>query len=316
VPVLQLVHRFRGRLLRESPRADAWESALLDLRQAIALEPRGSTAPELAEDHFRCGQVLQRLKRYPEARAAFEAALTVPSSHAGDHLRRGEILLALERHDEAGRAFDQYLLQVEKGKEVPAVYRLRGLARAWLLDYAGAVEDYTRALGTTRDAALLALRGQAYLFQDALKPALHDFQEALAIDRANGDAYNGRGFVRARLGQYRRAVADANQALDCAPGNQRNPRLLCNAARVFAQAVGWIDAERGQSTRPVLEERSAYQDRAVRLLRQALELQPPGEGRAFWQKIIVPDRALDPIRRPGSGYRELEAEYGRVSAKL
>jgi serine/threonine protein kinase/tetratricopeptide (TPR) repeat protein len=311
VPALQLVYRSRGRLLRESPRADEWESALLDLRQAIALEPPGSTAPELAEDHFRCGQVLQRLNRYPEARAAFEAALTVPSRHAGDHLRRGEILLALERHEEAVGAFDKYLLQVEKGREAPAVYRLRGLARAWLLDYAGAVEDYTRALGVARDPALLALRGQAYLFQDALTPALHDFQEALSIDRANGDAYNGRAFVHARRGQYRQAVADANQALDCAPENARDPRLLCNAARVFAQAAGGIDAERGRSTRPVLEERSTYQDRAVRLLRQALELQHPGERRAFWRKIIVPDRALDPIRRPGSGYRELEAEYGR-----
>jgi tetratricopeptide (TPR) repeat protein len=316
VPVLQLVYRSRARLLRESSQADDWESGLLDLRQAIALEPRGSTAAELAEDHFRCGQVLQRLKRYPEARAAFEAALTVPPTHAGDHLRRGEVLLALERHDEAVRAFDQYLRLVEKGREAPVAYRLRGLGRAWLLDYAGAIEDYTRALGTARDPELLALRGQAYLFQDALTPALHDFEEALRIDPANGDAYNGRGFVRARLGQYRGAVADADRALECAPENVRNPRLLCNAARVFAQAAGRIDAERGRSARPVLEERSVYQDRAVRLLRQALELQPAGERRAFWRKIIIPDRALDPIRGPGSGYRELEAEYGRVSANL
>src|SRR5262249_28664543 len=159
--------------------------------------------------------------------------------------------------------------------ESPDLYRARGLARAWRLDYAGAVEDYTRALDVRRDSRTLALRGWVYLVQESPTPALHDFQAAIDLDPANGDAYSGPGYARVRLGRYRRGVADAEKALACGP--EQNPRLLCSAARVFAQAVGRIDAERDRPGLQTLEERSGYQDRALQLLRRAVELHRPGE---------------------------------------
>jgi tetratricopeptide (TPR) repeat protein len=304
-PALQLVYRARARFHREANDAEA---ALSDLRRAIALEPPGSQAPELAQDHLECGRIWLRLKRHAEALTAFEAALAVRPDLTDAYRGRGEALLALERSPEAVRAFDEYLLRVGKGKASPEAYRLRGMARAWLLDYAGALDDYTRALEFRRDAPTLVLRGWAYLLQESPALALHDFQEAIDLDPANGDAYSGRGYAHVRLGQYRPAVRDAEKALAC--GAENSPRLLCNAARVFAQAVGRIDGERDRAGRQSLEERSGYQDQALQLLRRAVELQAPAERRTFWRKIIAADTALLPIRG-SQGYRQLEAETAR-----
>jgi serine/threonine protein kinase/Tfp pilus assembly protein PilF len=303
--VVQVLYRTRAGL---HERRKDLDSALSDLQRAIDQEPRPGKSSQLAEDHAKRGQLLQQLGKYRDAVTAYEAALKVRPTLASAHLGRGEALLKLEEYKEAGRAFDEYLRHVEKGKESPDVYRARGMTRAWLLDYPGAVEDYTRALGSRRDAPTLVLRGWAYLFQESPAVALRDFQEAIDLDPNNGEAYGGRGYAHVRLGQWRRGVADAEKALACGP--EQSPRLLCTAARVFAQAVGRIDAERDRAGRQSLEERSGYQDQAVRLLRRAVELHPRAERRTFWRKIIAADDALLPIR--GSpGYTQLEAEFAR-----
>jgi tetratricopeptide (TPR) repeat protein len=305
--VLQTLYRTRAGL---HERRNDRKAALLDLRRAIDQEPRASRSPQLAEDHVRCGRLLHDLGKYQDAVTAYDAALKVQPTLAAAHLGRCEALLALERYDEVVRSLDEHLPGAEKVQERARWYRVRAMVRAARREYAGAVEDYTRALDCRRDAATLTLRGWAYLFQDALTPALHDFREALELDPKNGTAYGGRGYALVRRGRYRQGVEDAETALACRPENRREPRLLCNAARVFAQAVGWMDAERGHSTRQALEERAAYQDRALQLLRTALETKAAGERRTFWRKIIAADTALGPIR--GSpGYRQLEAEYAR-----
>src|SRR3712207_7677552 len=43
--------------------------------------------------------------------------------------------------------------------------------------------------------------------------------------------------------------------------------------------------------------RGHYQDRAVQLLRQAIDLTPAAQRGTFWRMTIAPDAALDPIRR-------------------
>jgi tetratricopeptide (TPR) repeat protein/tRNA A-37 threonylcarbamoyl transferase component Bud32 len=312
--VLQLLYRTRAGLHAQQ---DDWGAELIDLRLAIAQEPRDSKSPELAEDHVRCGRLLLRPGRYPDALTAFEAALKVQPTLAAAQLGRCEALLGLERYEDMVRSLDEHAPRPDKLEEPAKLYYLRGVARACRRDYAGAVEEYTRALvgrldSRTLNSRTLVLRGGAYLFQDALKPALHDFQEALKLDPNNGDAYNGRGYARVQLGQYRQGTADANKAVTCELG--KSPALLCNAARVFAQAVGQIDAKPGRPTRQDLAERAGYQDRALKLLREAVKeavkLERPGERGTFWRKRIAADHDLRPIRE-SLGYRQLDAEYGR-----
>jgi tetratricopeptide (TPR) repeat protein len=206
----------------------------------------------------------------------------------------------LKHYDEAIAAFDEYL---EHGEPDASVYEARGLARARRDDLAGALADYGQALGLEPGSSRLhAERGWAYLVAGALKLAADDFDHAVRLDPTNADAYAGRGSARARLGQYRAAVADAAEALQKGP---RTSRHLYNVARIFAQAVEGLDAER--SPLPAL--RAHYQDQAVRWLRGALDVVPAGQRAAFWRDYVQADGALNPIR-PSEGYRQLAAQYG------
>ena len=118
---------------------------------------------------------------------------------------------------------------------------------------------------------------------DAPKLALRDFELAIELDPKNGDAYSGRGFVRASMGRYREAVQDAAEAFGLGP---TSPRLLYNAARIYAQCPG------------------PYRERAIPLMiEKALSLLPAQERRPFWSTHIRSDAALATLRRHPSFIR-------------
>jgi len=121
---------------------------------------------------------------------------------------------------------------------------------------------------------------------DAPKLALRDFELAIELDPKSGDAYNGRGFVRASLGRHREAIEDAVEALRQGPSS---PRLLYNAARIQAQCPG------------------PGPKRALELIQQALCLLPAEERQAFWSTHIRTDSALAALRRYPS-FERLDAE--------
>ena len=102
-------------------------------------------------------------------------------------------------------------------------------------DYAGATDDYTRALLIKPDWDIQTHRGWAYFFAEAPGLALRDFDEAVRLNPANVDAYVGRGLARVSLGQTEDAVADADEALRRDPAA---PEMLHNIACIFAQAAG------------------------------------------------------------------------------
>ncbi len=174
----------------------------------------------------------------PKALAAFEAAVKVVPDYEDAHRLSLSLLLKLKRYDDVVRSCD---VLAARGKPSAATYELRGLARAELKDFAGAIEDLTNAMALRPDRAdLLTRRGLLYIVADAPKLALHDFEAAISLDAANGDAYNGRGAARLRLGQHREAVADAEKAL--ALGDPTAQRFY-NAARVYALAAVAAAAE-------------------------------------------------------------------------
>jgi tetratricopeptide (TPR) repeat protein len=188
------------------------------------------------------------------------------------------------------------------------VYRTRGLIRARLGNYPGAIADYDQALTLAPDPATYAHRGWTYLATDAPRLALPDFEEAIRLDPESGDAHNGRGYSRVRLGLYREAVEDAKTALRLGP---TSPRLSWNAARIYAQAAGKLDADAARRDRKAVGLRSQYEQRAVHLLRQALDLTPAPARAAFWRDCIGADKvALNPIRR-SPAFAQMAAEYSR-----
>ena len=186
---------------------------------------------------------------------------------------RAETLFRLGRFDLVIEAFDAYL---QTGKPLESVYRGRGLARAELGQYPGAIDDFTKALELHPTSAAQAYRGWTHLVVDSPKLALRDFELAIELDPKNADAYNGRSFARAKLGRHSEAVQDVAEALRLGPPSAR---LYYNAARALAQCP------------------SPYPRRAVDLIRQAIGSLPAAERRAFWASHIEKDPAFAVLRK-------------------
>ena len=267
-PGLAHLYRLRARLRLERNEP---APALADFDQAIQRE--NTNSPYRVDDHVERGRLLLSGAKYAESLKSFDAALALQRDHSLGQRLRAEALFRLGRFDEVIKAFDRYL---ETGKPQEPVYRGRGLARAELGQYPGAIEDFTKALELHPTSAVQAYRGWTHLVVDAPKLALRDFELAIELDPDNGDAYNGRGFVRARLGRHREASQDAAEALRQGP---TSPRLLFNAARIYAQCPGH------------------YRERALELIENALSLVPTDERRAFWSTHVRADAALATLRR-------------------
>jgi tetratricopeptide (TPR) repeat protein/tRNA A-37 threonylcarbamoyl transferase component Bud32 len=277
------------------------EAALADLAKALVVEP-GRPAAAAAEDRLECGRILHRRKDYKGAVAAYDAAVALQPQHVKAHRLRAEALLELDSPAEALRSLDACL---KYGPPDADVFRARAAVRMRLGDYPGAQTDYTRALEMAPDAATYEARGWAYLVAEAPALALRDFEEVIRRDPKRGDAYGGRGYARAALGQARAAAADAETALRLGPAS---PRLLYNAARVYARAAPGLAAE-ARDRRSAAAIQDSSEERAVQLLRQALEAQPPAEGARFWRAYVQNDAALRPLRAAAE-FRQLAARYG------
>jgi tetratricopeptide (TPR) repeat protein/tRNA A-37 threonylcarbamoyl transferase component Bud32 len=265
-------------------------AALDDLDQAIRVRP-------LAESFALRGQVLQQLEQFAEAAAAYQEALQItPADPIG--FSRGEIhdlraraLAAIEQFPEARHALD--LAIAESEHPAAEVYRLRGIVRAKVGDFPGAVEDYTHAISLAPDDPLsYEYRGRVYLIQEAFGPAWDDFGKAISLNPAGGEAYNGRAYIHARRGKPMEAIRDAEEALRRERRrNGETAHLLWTAAMVHGLAVGALDADhqRGKLQGGRIPEQ--YRARAVELLRQAVNLIPTEKRAAFWRSNVQPEAA-------------------------
>jgi serine/threonine protein kinase/Tfp pilus assembly protein PilF len=299
------LYRERARLYLERSDRDA---ALADLRRAIELEQPSGNFVQLASDYVERGRILYAGARDEEAVEACTAGLKASRDYAAGYLVRAKALARLSRYDEAARDLDEC---VKRGSATAEALHRRGLVREKLHNWAGAVDDYTRALAITPDAATYADRGWVHLLvSQSPRLALPDFQAALEHDPSRGDAYSGRGFARAWLGQFPQALADAEEALARGP---RTPRMLYNTARIFATAEGQLELDPKLRARHGLI-RGNYKDRAVVLIRASLVARSAAERAQFWQDIVKRDAALDPIRQT-QAFRRLEQDCARKSAE-
>lgn len=297
-------HRARVHQLRGEPAA-----ALSDLRQARECDPLGPTSPVVLEDRCQEGRILLQEKQYAAAVDALDAALALKSDHAPAHRLRAEALLQLERFAEAIESLDHYFARDRELRQSTApTYLARGLARVKIGQAAEAVEDFSQALELQPgDATARLHRGWAYVSLESPTLALSDFEAVLRLDSGNADALNGRGYAQVRLGNHRAAVQDAEESLRLGP--KQDARLRYNAARVFAQAALRVELE-GTLARPT---RLRYQERALVLLREAIEAVPAEQRAVFWWRTVHPDAALNPIRR-SSAFAELGERFPRPAS--
>ncbi len=281
--------------------AELRAAALADLRQAISLEPEGSTV--LADLHAEVARLLLFEKRFEETLAACDASLRIDPKNFEVQRFRIVALLELKRYDQAVQACDECLTVARKS---PDLLGLRGSAKSKRSDFTGAIEDYTLALAARPgDPAFHSRRGWAYLVTGAYQLARSDFEEAIRLDPAGGEAYSGRGSALAALGLYREAVRDAEESLR---HGDAEAHMVYNAARTMAQAAQSAAREPRPRGKPDLNAIRAFQDRAIALLRRAIEETAPETRSAFWHNVVQPDPALTSIRRL-SEYARLAETY-------
>jgi serine/threonine-protein kinase len=297
---------YRARALLEQRRGRP-AAALTDLDEAIRLVPHEKPSLELARYHFERGAILFLSDRFRPALQALDDSLAVRLSRsasvpkaerdrlsANTHLLRAQVLLKLNDYKNARAAFDAYLTF---GPATAKVWRQCAAVDLILQDYQTVLEDCSRALGLEQDADSFYLRGCAYLHFHVPKSAVRDFEEALRLRPEHAEARVWRGLARIEIGDIRRGVEDARQAVKQSP---RSAAVTWCSARVFARACA---AERDS-----LE----YEAEALRLLRQAIELLPTlEEQRAFWSSKVQRDGALSPIRS-NAAFQALERRFGQA----
>jgi tetratricopeptide (TPR) repeat protein len=279
--------------------------AAADLDQAIRLEPPGS--PLRAADHTRRARLFQRDGREQEALAACATALEInPDLLEADRLRV-DVYRKLNRYGELLRSCDDLL---SRDKPSAVIFDLRGLAKANLGDYEGAIEDQTLAIALQPgNAALLARRGAHYLVAGAPRLALRDIQEAIRLDGSDPDAYLGRGLALAALNQPREAVADAAKALGM---SEPTPARLYSAARIHALAAIAETAEVRKTGQKGAMLATRNQDQAVKLLAEWLKRLPPA-ARSVSIDNLLRDPAMATLRHR---LRSLELAAGVPTSEL
>jgi tetratricopeptide (TPR) repeat protein/tRNA A-37 threonylcarbamoyl transferase component Bud32 len=284
-PALALLHHHRARVRGELGQRDA---ALADCDEALRQAPS-------ADVHVERGRLLYECQRYEEAVRAYDAALKRQRDLPAAYLGRARALLEQRHFEEAAADLDHYLKR-PSAQDLADVYVLRGLTRAGLKNYPGAIDDYTVALNLRPDSTTFAYRGWVRVVVEDWSQALADFSQAIDRKKDNGDAYNGRGLVQARQGQCRKALDDARRSAEHEPADRREKcRWLCGRAHVYAQVAAALARSRSADGSG-LAAPLACKDHALKLLRQALDLNPAEERAAFWRDYIQPDPWLKPLR--------------------
>jgi eukaryotic-like serine/threonine-protein kinase len=251
--------------------------------------------------HVERARNLLRDGNVAEALRACETALALnPNATTGEEIR-GRALLALKRFEDAEAALDRFL--ATKSNPGADTFLARGQARMRQGKFADAVDDYTRALEKRPDAEIYQHRGWAHFFADAGKLALRDFSKAIELDSEPADAYVGRGLARVMLGDYRAAVADADQARD---RELADPEMTHNLACIFAQAAAKVTTDRAEPQREILA--AEYRRRALQAIRQTLALVAERDRAAFWREKIFPDPALTPLHGDPA-FRDVQAVF-------
>jgi tetratricopeptide (TPR) repeat protein len=275
-------------------------AARRDFEQVIAREPRGSKSDRLTAARVELVHLRHLAGEDDAALADCDAVIAARPDFAETYRQRAEVLLALKRNKEAGEALDSYLSV--GGKPTPEMHRARGLLHAQRHDYRAAVKAYSNALDLKEDAKTLSDRGWAYLMQDAVRPALDDFDAALKHDPNDADALAGRGtalMIRGRVADVAEAVAAAEKSLRPRPWTV--PRLMA-CAGIYARAGGVLEAANDPQAGGCLR-------RAVALLREAMALVPKKEQAATWRDGVLTDPALRPLQRTAE-LIELGRAYG------
>jgi tetratricopeptide (TPR) repeat protein len=97
-------------------------------------------------------------------------------------------------------------------------YNDRGIAKYKLLDFTGAIHEYTKAINIyPNDYAVFFNRGMAKSSIEDYSGSVFDFTKAIELNPNDSSVYNYRGIAKFNLEDYRGALYDYTKAIEANP---------------------------------------------------------------------------------------------------
>jgi len=184
---------------------------------ALATYDHTRAAPDDAETLLHQGNSLKELKRFEEALASYDRALTVRPEYAEALCNRGLILHELKRFEEALASYDRALTLRPEFTE--AIFN-RGNTLKQLRRFEEALASYDRALTLKPDSAeVLCNRGLILCELKRFEEAIVSFNRALIARPDFADVIFSRGNALKELKRFDEAVASYNEALALEPNS-------------------------------------------------------------------------------------------------
>ncbi len=102
--------------------------------------------------------------------------------------------------------------------DAPGYYYTRGEIKCDLLDYKGAIEDFTKAIGNTIETDTLCVmyqsRGYTKCYLEDYAGAIDDMTKIIDIGRYDYDGYGNRADVKEKSQDYLGAIEDFTKAIE------------------------------------------------------------------------------------------------------
>jgi len=175
--------------------------------------------PEAPRTLYARAGALQELKRYEEALACCDEAISLKPDYAEALNRRGVILAMLERIEEALATFERALAIVPASAET---WTNRGNALGELRRIDQAVASYDRAIAIRPEfSGAHYCRALALAELGRFDEALAGFEKALSIVPRNADAWTHRGNVLFALKRHEEALASYDSSLAIRPDHAK-----------------------------------------------------------------------------------------------
>jgi tetratricopeptide (TPR) repeat protein len=199
-----------------------------------------------AEAHWRLGLLLERRGNEAGAEAEFRRAVALDAAHAGAHLELARGALA-ERH--YGRALQHLEVVIRREPDNRAALETLSLAHLGLghLDQA---EQSARRMVRLAPGSAGAWRALGQVLKDRATPAAlveaeQAYRRALQLSPDSSELHQQLGLIQFSRGDYARAAAELQRAIDLHPLNrQPYPALMqCYRRLGMAARAERLDAE-------------------------------------------------------------------------
>ncbi len=202
--------------------------SLIEGLEALTQASPAAEFEDSVESLFRIGRQQLADKDYMEAIETFSALLRQRPDSAPAYYSRGAA--RYHARTDLDKAVNDLTTALRLEPNQHKAYRLRGLVRAQLGDWAGLRDDCSLALQFhPTSAELHSLRGTACYRLKDYEAALANFDDAVRLDASQHESFYKRGLARHRQSNLTGAFEDFQQALKLNPDHieaQRNMQTI------------------------------------------------------------------------------------------